>query len=203
MPNVFDKVRGTDFEPIVSEVLAKYEVGQDNDSVVVRIVGRLRLFAEAVGAFGNNFALDRTKIRGLKVLDLACGTDFYSDLGRKAEPWFCRTLCHLGVGVTGVDIKYPKSAVNGVEDWRFVQMDLTRPKDLQRHFRDRTFNVVHSNAFLEMVGIPESRARQLSSMDKVSYERLVLSLLKETRRMLKAGGKAVINDKVYKRGDLC
>lgn len=94
-------------------------------ATLIRLFSCIKKIREALGATLKNGDLDLSKIRGLEVLDLACGSgrafhdletkmarplkrDFLlEDIEKSMEPWIPRILTKMGARVTGVDKWYP------------------------------------------------------------------------------------------------
>ncbi len=223
--SLIDLKQKTDVTDLVREVMQSYEVPSDDQATINTIAATVHSFTRLTGALGEGGSLDMESLQRLKCLDLACGNGspasvfdehLASILGpdrRKMEPWLCRVLHKAKVNVTGIDIFYPQyiGEEGKAEEWKFLKMDLTRPADLQRHFRDQTFDVVSTSHFIlgdvVQMDMPNSRLNapnifELKQRDPRKYFRLVKDLLIEIRRMLKIGGNAFINHLRFERGEV-
>jgi len=115
-----NNVADTNLRKVVLEVCGKHGIrGAGDSNYQVKVVNSLQVLSLAVGAALESGDVDLKKIRGLKVLDLACGSTDYarasgvnesleSEMSRGMEPWFCRTASAAGANVTGVDILWPR-----------------------------------------------------------------------------------------------
>ncbi|PIZ76627.1 hypothetical protein COY05_00605 [Candidatus Peregrinibacteria bacterium CG_4_10_14_0_2_um_filter_38_24] len=214
----------SDVGRLATEVANRYKLRPDETDTVNRITISVKSFAQSQNALGPNDSIDTAKLRKLKCLDLACGngnvsgvdpriSEIMGPLRRRMEPWLCRSLHQAGVDITGIDIYYPQyeGTKGKSEEWKFVQMNLTKPKDLQRHFRDKTFDAIVTTFFiLNEVINPASKdpflnapeISMLMQQNPQRYYRTLRDLLSEMRRVLKNDGNAVINHEKVERPQL-
>lgn len=215
----------TDVSHLTREVMSRYEVGADDHASINTIGAAIIYFTRLTGVLGENNSLDTDKLRKLKTLDLACGNGSDASMfdpamammlgshRRKMEPWLCRALHEAGADVTGVDLFYPRyeGREGKKEAWKFVQMDLTRPEGLQRHFRDKTFDVVATKHFvmneiiqgaIRSASLNAPNIIQMSHENPQKYFKLLKDLLSEIRRLLKIDEKALVNAVKLERGEV-
>lgn len=117
---VLKNVADTGLTKVTLAVCEKYGIrGAGNSNYQMKVVNSLQVLSLAVGAALEDGDVDLKKIRGLKILDLACGSVEYQrasgasgyvepEISRAMEPWFCRTASAAGAAVTGVDILWPQ-----------------------------------------------------------------------------------------------
>ncbi|MDP2643036.1 MAG: methyltransferase domain-containing protein [Candidatus Peregrinibacteria bacterium] len=212
---LLDIHQNSDIAHLTQEVAQRYKVPPEETLTINRIISSIKSFARLEGISGENDSLDTITLKRLKCLDLACGNGningllpelvtMMGPLKRRMEPWLCRSLHQAGVDITGVDLYYPQyeGQTGKPEEWKFVQMDLMRPEGLQRHLKDRTFDVVVSTNFVLNEHInpvahdPVLNAPEISMLMQQNpqrYYRALRDLLSEMRRVLKSDGHALIN----------
>lgn len=106
-------------------------------------------------------ALRDLDFKGLKVLDVGCGSMFYRRPG-SFQPWLARAFAKLGADVTGVDI------LPGVPDepYTHIQMDLSQ-ESLRDRFHPNSLDLVVSTSFFDDFSTGKD------SVDDMRFERVI------------------------------
>lgn len=224
-PKLIDLNEESDLTTLVKEVMGAYDVGPNDQATINTIAAATHSFLGLSGVLDEKGGINQERLRNLKCLDLACGNGSEASMfdphmaaalgshRRKMEPWLCRVLHEAGVDITGVDLYYPRYEGKNPqrEGWKFIQMDLSNPATMQKHFRDRTYDVVNTSNFAmsEIVHKVQRSAIlnspqmfELSQRDPRRYLRMIKDFLSEIRRVLKVGAKAFINHVKLERAEL-
>jgi len=192
------------------EVGPKYGVPKKRAEALSQLIKNFRKLALAVGAAdAQKNTLDRSKFKGMKFLDLACGTELLPvPVKNRFAPWLCRTTSYLGADSTGVDLYYPVSNKNQPSTesgWHFVQKDLTQIGAVDAStFPDGTFDVATCIGFMGYsdVILDDPHVKPIRLKDPDRYDDILLEIDTQVTRVLKEGGIYVRNDSVFqKKGD--
>lgn len=185
---------------------------KDPDSVF-HLIKYFRRLALAIGALSEDEQFyDKSKFEGLKLLDLACGTENLPLKNKKFAPWICRATSSLGADATGVDIEYPtmkkvrkkkkknEKVPSSEQGWHFVQRDLTEEGAIdQETFPSDHYDVVVCTAFAGYTDatLDDPSIATFRDFFEDDYWEFVERIDAQAIRVLKESGIYMKNDTIY------
>lgn len=146
-----------------------------------------------------------SSLAGKNILDVGCGKDGRStDIiahPKRYEPWLCRLAVEMGIQVTGMDIprESPTMIVQNGR-WAYLPHNLyvAGPWKLPDESQDAVIcnSVVHTHC-PDQIAPEIYRSFSRSSEDRELYLQLRERLISEIRRVLRGGGRLILNSECY------